>query len=143
LIYLLDKMELMVSNIQQRYALSDKSPAALVNIQKTDFTLFTFIELLLAGQCTTISEFLNADFKDETSASLHRRNAVLIVFAILMILLCVLIWIYVLKKIKEADNQFKTVLKSFPAGLVLSSFILKRFLIETSTGAMDFVKNEI
>jgi len=143
LIYLLDKMELMVSNIQQRYELSDKSKEALVAIQRTDYTLFTFIELLLAGQCSTISELLNADFEDETSASLSRRNAVLIVFAVLMILLCILIWVYVLKKIKEADNQFKIVLKSFPAGLVLSSFILKRFLIETSTGAMDFVKNEI
>ncbi|RZJ40197.1 MAG: hypothetical protein EOO19_15940, partial [Chryseobacterium sp.] len=76
MIYLLDRMELLVSKIEQRYALSDKSTADLVAIQTTDYTLFTFIQILIAIQCQTIAEFLNTDFEKETSASLNRRNAV-------------------------------------------------------------------
>ena len=40
-------------------------------------------------------------------------------------------------------NRFKNVLRVFPVDLVLSSVLLKKFLIRTSNGAFEVVKNDI
>ena len=143
LINLLYIMEETLSLTLDTYKRSDKSPSVLKNLRAHNFLLQTSACTTIVSQCDYISSVLNDSFEESLNSAENQRNSILIVFTIALAVLCILIWFYVLKKLREADNNFKKVLKTFPANLVLSSFILKTFLIKTSKGALDFVKNEI
>ena len=143
LINLLDVLEQNLVTISQTYATSDKSAASIKILQTDDYLLQTAAGITLQAQCEYISAVLNESFKESLTSAAEERDTILIVFSVCLIILCFLLWIYILKNLREADNNFKKVLKTFPANIVLSSFILKSFLIKTSKGALDFVKNDI
>ncbi len=46
-------------------------------------------------------------------------------------------------KLREGVNKFKNVLAVLPADLVLASFILRSFLMKTSNGVLNAVKNDL
>ena len=55
----------------------------------------------------------------------------------------VLGWIVILKKLGGSLDEIKDMLRVLPVDLVLSSFILKSFVIRTSNKTLDFIKNRI
>ena len=54
-----------------------------------------------------------------------------------MIVIGLLLWVFVLKGLSEVYNDFKKVLKTLPAEIVLARFSLKNFLMRTSKGALN------
>ena len=143
LINLLTYMESILQLRYDEFFASDRSDAAITAIEGAHFQVLTGLGLLIAAQCTEINKILETDFDNKMEEARQERNYVLAGFSGVLFILCILGWVYVFHRLKEANNKFKRVLKTLPAHLVLSSFILKSFLIKTSKGALDFVKNDI
>jgi len=143
LIYMLSTLEDSLTSRLTQFQNSDGSSAAARDIEASDYQFLTALILTISYQCAYASELINASFELSLNDAQHSRTVVLIIFSIGLAILCILMWYFVLVKIKEASNRFKNVLRTLPANLVLSSFILKSFLIKSSAGALDFVKNEL
>jgi len=143
LIYLIDILEGTLEGMYEKYVLSNKTEVELIAIQSADHTKLTAVAEVLGGQATQISQILLASFEQELDSVQHKRNIVMVVFALLAFVIGLTVGIFVLKRVREAENKFKNVLKLFPANLVLSSFLLKNFLVDTSEGALDSVKNDL
>ncbi len=59
---------------------------------------------------------------------------IIVIFSIGLFVVSIIIWVFILKVIREAHNDFKKVLQIFPPKMVLSSYLLKKFLQQTSDG---------
>ncbi len=140
---LIDILEGTLEGMYEKYLLSNKTEEELIAIQSADHTKLTAVAEVMGGQTTLISEILLASFEEELESVQHKRDIVTIVFALMAFIIGLTVGIFVLKRVREAENKFKNVLKLFPANLVLSSFLLKNFLVDTSEGALDSVKNDL
>ena len=54
-----------------------------------------------------------------------------------------LLWIWMLKPLRESDNDLKKVMKNFPINLVLKNPRLRMFIFKTSSNNLDAVKNRL
>jgi len=101
--------------------------AAYINIGKL------LPNFAIAGrQAQLIAEVMNKSLKDKINEDLNKRTLVMVLFCAGLVVSGVFIWFRILKRIREVYNDFKKVLQIFPPGLILSSYLLKKFLIKTS-----------
>jgi len=142
-IYLLTSYGDVIGNRVERYESSDKSAQAKRDIEALDVELLVAISLVLSDQCTYITNYLNAKTLENLETSSKHKNIAIAVSSFAVFALAIIFWFYIFKALREAYNKFKNVLRIIPPDLVLSSFLLKNFLIKTSNGALDFIKNEI
>ena len=129
----LSVLQNILTNKYQDYENADKSTmTALLTVayQNIATLLPNFIVIVYEAQyiANIIDEVLIGQIEDIK----RNRSWVLGVFSVGLVFVSVLIWFHILKRIREVYNDFKKVLQIFPPGLVLSSYLLKKFLKRTS-----------
>jgi len=131
-----------------RYYLKGK-PDQYENVDKTSLTHIVAVglenfDLLVwssgtgSGDAQVIANLINKKLQNNISDASFQRILILIVFIISLMVVSVLIWRQILVKLSDVNNDFKRVLQVFPPDFVLSSFLLKNFLMETSQGIQNF-----
>jgi len=143
LIYLLTSYQNLITTRLERYQNSDKSAQAKRDIEGLDIELLVALSIVITEQCTYIRDYLNTKTSENLDTSSTHKNIAIAVSSFAVFTLAIVFWVYIFKALREAYNKFKNVLRIIPPDLVLSSFLLKNFLIKTSNGALDFIKNEI
>jgi len=101
--------------------------AAYVNIEAL---LPNFV--LIAYEAQFIADIIDGVLTEKIEGTRRNRSWVLGVFSFGLMVVSIFIWFHILKRIREVYNDFKKVLQIFPPGLVLSSYLLKKFLKQTS-----------
>ena len=102
---------------------------ALTNIDQS-----VMASAVIASKAQLITTILSENLSDQISNFYHQRTLIIIIFLITLSLAGFLFWFEILVKIREVNNDFKRVLQIFPADFVLSSFLLKKFIKETTKG---------
>jgi len=140
---LLAELESLLTKRQQNFQNSDRSAAALKMIERIDYDIIISVKRGLLGGTGVLGDLINADFEDYSKQDSAQRNLIFGLFTGYLAILTFSAWISLLKKLSEGNNEFKRVLKSLPPELILPNFILKSFLLKTSQGIIDTVKDDI
>jgi len=143
LIYLLTYLEQAIQDRLEKYQSSDGSEQALRDIEALHFEYALSLTMVTTAQCTLIREIISNKLNISIIDSHNERKVNLGIFTGVLLLVALFVWYQSLNSLRNTFNDFKNVLRALPAQLVLSSFILKSFLLKNSNGALDFVKNEI
>jgi len=117
----------------EEFYTSDRS--SFVTLFETLFqgvTAVTMASSLICFHAQLMNAIINSNLTDSISHASNTQTTLLVVFVVCLILVSLLIWIQILKRIKEVRNDFKRVLQVLPPKLVLSSFLLKQFLNQAS-----------
>jgi len=85
-----------------------------------------------AGNSELLVDIVSAKLKQKTDEAQENRSKFLTGFLVCLILVGILFWFQILKKLGEVNNNFKKVLQIFPSDLILANFVLKTFLQNTS-----------
>lgn len=95
--------------------------------------LNTFIETFdtIAAEAQLLAKIINTNLGQSISEAYFQRKLILIIFIISLFIIGTMIWIQILTRLKEVDNNLKNVLQVLPAELVLENFELKKFLFKT------------
>jgi len=101
--------------------------AAYLNIE-------TFLPqyIVITNEAQKMADYIDSSLTENIKIANEKRTQILIVFTVLLLAVSVLIWVNILRRLREVDNDFKKVLQVFPSKLVLSSFLLKMFLKKSS-----------
>ena len=91
---------------------------------------------VLAYEAKMISDIMDASLDEKINENKNARRVIITVFSISLAIVSVLIWIDILRVIRNVYNDFKKVLQIFPPNLVLSSYLLKKFLRKTANHLM-------
>ena len=113
-----------------RFVASNKSDAALAAIQSGTINVSVTPNIVLAAENTLISSILNKNYESYLTTTKKQTQVYWILFCMALIAVCVVSWYIFVKKLREADGQFKRVLHIFPPNLVLSNFMLKSYLLK-------------
>ena len=132
-------VEFALNDFKNRFDASDRSNEDLKAFQfETQNTLAPNIVIVqLLG--LLVLEGLNIDLQDNIEESLDRNTVVLGLLCTAAVVISLLIYYIIFRKVREADTQFRRVLQVFPANLILSNFNLKSYLIKTTHKRLDFV----
>ena len=143
LVYVLSSYSDLATSVIQDYENSNKTKEALSSI-KNEFFEETAILLLVAGaEIDLLSTLIDERFEKDLDFTNKLRIWIFVGYILLIICVSLLVWRTVLKVFRRSIDQFKHVLAVLPGDLVLGSFILKTFLIKTSKGVLDPIKNDI
>jgi len=93
---------------------------------------FSVTSSFLSYQAQQINLIVSDNLTNSILSAKNIQNTILTIFGVLLTIVSLLIWIRILKTIKEVRNDFKRVLQVLPPKLVLSSFLLKQFLVKAS-----------
>jgi len=140
LIYLLGEYEDALSQALSAYKASNLTATSLMKLQRNLYSLLPSYFNILASGALALSDLIDAQLEDQLKGNDKDKNDYLIACSLVSVVIGGLMWIFILRKLKEGVNQFKNVLKIFPAEVVLSSFILKAFLRKTSKSTFDSFK---
>ena len=125
--------EVVLSNKYQDYINCNKTTmaqiltAAYLNIQ----TLLPNFAVI-AYEAQNIADIMDKSMTEKISETKELRLVILVIFSASLLSVSILIWFHILKVIREVHNDFKKVLQVFPSNLVLSSYLLKKFLRQSS-----------
>jgi len=125
--------EVVLSTKYEDYLNANKSTnetilaAAFINIQRL---LPNFA--VIAYEAQIIAEIMDKSITEKILESKNERLVIMVIFSASLIIMSMLIWVHILRVIREVHNDFKKVLQIFPSNLVLSSHLLKRFLLQTT-----------
>jgi len=95
--------------------------------------------IVITYQAQAISDIINSALETRIEEIQDTRLVILGVFAFCLFIAGVFIWLHILKKIREVQNDFKKVLQILPPGLILSSYLLKKFLMDTSSNPTNLL----
>jgi len=101
-----------------------------VGLSNVDTFLSTLVTIAYEAQM--IVNIMDETLTEKISENRHARNLIMIIFSISLVIFSILSWIDILRVIRDVYNDFKKVLQIVPPNLVLSSYLLKKFLHETS-----------
>ena len=127
---------------EQQYFASNKTVAALKAIQLQNYDYLVSVKRVLSGGSTVISSIIDADFENYIEETKAKEKMFNNYFYILGVVVLVLTWILIFNQLDESENQFKKVIKTLPARIVLSSFLLKCYLMKSSQGLLNSVKRD-
>jgi len=142
LVYVLAYYEDALSNYLRSYEDSDKSESALMDIQTELYTEIPGYYGVLGNGAVTLSDIIDAKLEAQLESNNKSKIYSLIYCSVVAVIVGWLLWMLILRRLKEGVNQFKNVLKVLPAEVVLSSFLLKTFLRKTSKGGFDSFINQ-
>ena len=143
LINLLNEFEEKMTGKLDAYVASDKSSAALSELQTKDYDIISYIYVTTLKEMEMLVNIVNEQYEKKMTADENRRVTSLVGVLLMIFGVAVFGWIFVLKKLGESGSNLKNIVRVLPAELVLSSFILKKFLMKASRGILDQIKNEI
>jgi len=141
LVYVLESYEQVMRNSFQDYEASDKSWASLMEIQRALYTEMPPLFVITVFGALSLSDIIDGKLEEVLATSRGGRFWFLFGCCTITVLGAILLWALILKKLKRGIIEFKNVLKTLPAELVLSSFILKTFLRKTSKSGFDTFQN--
>jgi len=132
--------ETLLIERMRNYQSSDKSAAALKYNRLLEFDSLISMKRALVESSLLVSSLLNEAYESKLETLNERKitgirsglGSLLAIFAVL--------WVVVMKPIRESDNNFKKILQIFPAGVILSNFRLKMFLLKTSSVDINLKK---
>jgi len=81
-----------------------------------------------AIEAQKIGDVIDVYLERSIADAQNQRNTFLAVFSVSLAIVSALIWLQVLRKVRDLQNDFKKVLQVFPPQLIFSSFLLKKFL---------------
>jgi len=144
LVQLFTNYEVLLTDLQSQYQQSNKSSESLKQLQLNFFhhgiipTSLSVINLVssLAGILKKSFDLNLQHHKLESDLTISLGSVVIIILGISMYFL-------VINKMRGRETEFRKVLQALPIDLVFSNFILKSYLIQTSKGAFDSIKNKI
>jgi len=87
---------------------------------------------LLAYEAQRVNGIIDKLLTQSVQDTKGKQNLIIGIFVATLFVVGCLIWVQILSKIKELDNEFKNVLQVLPPKLILSSFLLKQFLKQIS-----------
>ena len=133
LVQVLGAFETLLIERTNDFENSDRSAAALKKSRLLDYELLYGLKRVMSESGVLIATALDVEFENKLENLNVRKvsglcSALGSLFAIFVVL-----WILVMKPMKESDNNFKKVLQIFPARMILSNFPLKIFLLRTSS----------
>ena len=115
----------------------------LNSIRVRVFDATSVMYIILVTSIQVMESILNDQLENQIEHINHQRTALVALFLVIIVVIGFLAWLVVLRGLKESLNKFKNVLKTLPPEVIFSSFLLKGFLVRTSKGALDSVKNQI
>ena len=142
-VQLLTSFRSIFSNKVEQYMHSDKSSDALRGIKIDSYDTFLAISYTITFQANLMSRIINDYFEAELTSSLSNRSTSLNLLIIFVILISVAAWVLIFRPMRNLHTQFKQILQALPPDLVLANHLLKSYLLKTSKGALDFVRNGI
>jgi len=129
-------LENLMKNKLQAYKQGNKTTMAeLVNADASALTPLSN-GIALAEEAHDIANVMDVSMTEKIEEMQKTKTTIIIVFSIALVVVSLMIWFYIFKVIKEVYNDFKNVLQVFPPNLVLSSYLLKKFLQRTSSGPL-------
>jgi len=124
---------MMGSKIQDYLSIRNStSLTEIVDVSYINLPLLLPSFVLITFEAQLIVEIIDKNLEVNMQDTKNNRSYILVVFSWFLVVVSVLFWIRILKKIREVYNDFKKVLQIFPPGLTLSSYLLKKFVISTS-----------
>jgi len=142
-IYLLNSLEDLLQARLDRYQSSDKSAQALRDIKAMDLELSILLIVVIPAEGDQIEAIISEKYHGVIEESDSKRNVATALFSLTILILAIGMRIKVLRELRACYNHFKNVLRTLPLSLVLSTFGLESFLLKTSNGTLDFMKNQI
>jgi len=143
LIEMLNAIESLFTQIFQSYTDSDKSLSFLQGLQLKIWKNFIPYWSVAITLYDTISLTLSKVIDEKITLGQNRRSLTTGFFYGCLVLTYIFIYIIVFGQIREGDSSFKTVLKTMPPNAVLTNYTLKLYVLKSSQGLLDHVKNEI
>jgi len=140
---LLSTFERLLTERWNSYDASTKTEEELKAIEVANYDMLIAVKRVILGGVTFIGELLSGELDNHLESVRKERNLIFGLFTGYLIVLSILAWKTLLNKLREANNEFKRVLEVLPAEIVLSNFLLKSFLIKTSLGTLDSVKDGV
>jgi len=123
----------------QDYLNADKSTiGGIIAVGLANFDILVWSSGVASAEAQMIGEVINSKLTKNISDANTHQSILLGVFVFSLVVVSGLIWKQILTKLREVNNQFKRVLQVFPPDFVLSSFLLKNFLMESSMVIQDF-----
>ena len=132
-----------LKDIKNEYDDSDKTASSLKALY-IDLINAKLPKYLLVGQMSRILvQKIDWEYENDFKNGRIENGIMNGVIYLMMVIVCVGLYFGALKRFGEAANNFKKVLRVFPSSLILSNFVLKSYLLQTSHGALDSVLNKI
>ena len=110
----------------------------IINVGLENFDFLLWSSGVAAAEAQMIRQIINTKLEDDISHSKTQRTIILVIFVVSLVIVSVLMWKQILARVSNVNNDFKKVLQVFPADFVLSSFLLKNFLMESSQAIQNF-----
>jgi len=126
-----------------RYGNSDKSSESLRNITKETFDEVTLPHTVLQVLASYVTNQVDHTYDEATDKANRDSLLNLCLICLLLVITGSVSWWAVLRPVQETDNKMKNVLQMLPSNIVLSNFILKNYLVKTSNGTLNFVRNNL
>jgi len=143
LIYLLSNLEDLLADKQNQYLASDKSAASLKAIEARNLDVITANYILASAGSQFLSDIVDERFENELKDARQLRTLNIYLVVICLVILSCFMWFVILKNIKNSINHFNNILRVLPGDLVLSSFLLKTFLMKNCPSLLDPIRNDI
>jgi len=121
---------LSANNLYSKFINSNNRTSDTLNslqieaFSKITMPIFSVLQKLNTIVATALDDDFEKMTQDSKSQNIRFNSAVLVI----LVLECFIIHFFIIRKIREKDNQFKSLLQLFPADLVLQNFILKSYL---------------
>jgi len=117
----------------QNYLTANKTTeASLLAVAYENVYVLLSDWMVLSYEALMISDIMNETLDQKIDENKNARAVIITVFSISIMVISIVIWIDILRVIRDVHNDFKKVLQIFPPNLVLSSYLLKNFLQQTA-----------
>jgi len=143
LIYLLNSLENSLQEKIADYTASDKSKASLKSILEKDFGAISLMYIVINAESELISKIIDQSFEQSFYNTKGQRIFALSLLYVTLALVAVFAWPLVFAEMRKSVVRFKNILRVFPPDVILASFVLKLFLMKTSKGILDTIRNDI
>jgi len=143
LIYLLTSYTTLIKGQAYKYKVSDKTEASLDTLENQSFETSALLYLVTTSQFDTLGSIINENFQQEIEKTRQQRTQIMAIYYVVAVVIGLILWKRIMTRLREGVNKFKNVLAVFPADMILASFILRSFLVKTSNGVLNFIKNDL
>jgi len=138
---MLRSTESSMSLIFDNYNASDKSSTVINSLIAVAFNQIV-IPYTVTGELGSWIEIqLNDEFDAEITNMKHKLVGIMVAIWLIGVIAVVAVWFLIFRKILMADREFKRVLKRMPPKLIFSNFLLKSYMLKTSNGALNTIRN--
>ena len=123
-----------INSLRSDFQLSNKSTESLKQIYENSVETLNPKLQTLQSFSSLISMYLGLNYSESPKSDIIQKVFTDKIYYVILVLIIVLSWFGTFRKLREFDNNFRKVLKVFPHYLILSNFLLKKYLQRTYKG---------